>query len=284
VRNSPTMLAVLGALMLTPLAAAAETPAPPAQPPASPAQPPGIRIAAPEARLELRLPAAYWKAMTPQELAQQAQGGCTPNQLPPGLVLEIRDADEANVGIIVTRSPETFLMRNKDDLETFENAVMKSIAGQGGAAISDVESGYEKRDGMVIHHYALTATPTGGGGGCAAAPQQSGPPQKVRFVFSNYFVHPEGEDAFYYRVNAGAPVKEFSDLKPEIDYILGSVRFTGKLAESFFVPDAPADKVPTAKQAAQELSPRRSVPGWMLAAGLVLIIYLFLRRRKQPKV
>jgi hypothetical protein len=289
VRNSPFMPAALAALLMAAGALAAEAPAAPAAAPgpapaaAAPNAPqqPGIRVSSPESRLELRLPAAYWEALTPQEIARHMQGGCGQGQVPASLLYLVQDRD-ALVQIVISRSDRTFLMRDKGDLEAFENGFMKAVQDQLGGAAADVESSYEERDGMIVHRFGLTATPSSGGG-CAAAGGQGGPPQKLHFLFVDYFVHPEGEDALYYRATARAPVETFTDVQPEVDFIVRSVRFTGKLAGSFFTPDAPADKVPTAKEAAKGVGGHGLGSGWMLAVALVVAVWLMMRRRKQPQ-
>ncbi len=288
-RNSLPVLVALGAVLLAAAAVAAETPAVPAEaapaeaaPPAAPKEA-GVPVASPANRLELRLPAPYWEALTPDEIARQVQGGCAQGKVPASLILLLRDKD-ALAEVIISRSERTFLMRNKDDLEAFENGFMKAIQDQVGAGATDVESGYSERDGMTVHRYGLTAAPSAGGGGCAMMPQQSGPPQKLRFLFVDYFVRPDGEDALYYRASVRAPVDTFNELKPEFEYILENIRFTGKRADDFFAPDAPADKVPTAKEAAKGVGGHSGVSGWMLAGALMIAIWLMLRRRKKPQV
>ncbi len=288
-RNSLPVLAAVWVLLVSAGALAAETPPPPAEaappaPKAAAAAPKeaGMPVTSPENRLALRLPAPYWEALTPQEVAKQMQGGCSQGQVPASLIFFLHDKD-ALVDIVVTRSDRSFLMRNKDDLEAYENGVMKAIQDQVGTGASDVKSGYSERDGMTIHRYGLTITPTAHGGGCAAMTQPSGPPQKLHFLFVDYFVRPQGEDAVYYRASVRAPVETFKELQPEIDYILDSVRFTGKMAAKFFDPNAPAEKVPTAKEAAGSVTAHKSVSGWMLAVGLMIAIWLMLRWRKKPK-
>jgi hypothetical protein len=286
VKHSPRMPAALVALLIAAAALAvriqaapAAAPAPAAEAPAP--QGPGIAVSSPENRLELRLPAGYWEALTPQQIAQHMQGGCTQGQVPADLVFVVQDRD-ALAQVVITRSARSFLMRDKSDLETFENGFMQAVQGRIGGGADDVESSYEERDGMIVHRFGLTAAPSAGGG-CAMGPQQSAPPQKLRFVFVDYFLRPQGEDALYYRASARAPVDVYEELKPEFESILASVRFRGKLADQFFDPQAPEDKVPTAKQAAKDLSSRNPLSGWMLAVGLMMIIWLMLRRRRQQQ-
>lgn len=275
-RHSP---AILAALLLAAGALSARAWAAEAAPPAAD---PGLAITSPEDRLELRLPAAYWEAMTGKQIAQQMQGGCG-RQVPPDLVFVLEDRDAA-AQIIITRSERPFLMRNKDDLETFEKAFMQAVQEQAGKPSSDVESSYEERDGMVIHRFALTAAPSVAGG-CAMGPQSAGPPQKLRFVFVDYFLRPQGEDALFYRAGCRALADTYQKLEPEFGFVLSSIHFTGKLADQFFDPSAPVDKVPTAKQAAKALGGGSNpVTVMMLAFGLVLALWLIWRRRRQPQI
>jgi hypothetical protein len=266
-------------------AAPAAAALPAAQPAAAPAGP-GVPLSSPENRLELRAPAAYWEAQTGKEIAQKLQGGCG-QQVPPDLVFVLQHRD-APAQVIITRSAKPFLMRNKDDLEAFEQGFMKAVKERVSGQVSDEESGYEERDGMVIHRYALTATPSAGGGGCAMAAQSAGPPQKLRFVFVDYFLRPQGEDAVFYRAGCRAFAETYEKMKPEFDSVLSSIHFTGKLADQFFDPAAPVDKVPTAKQAAKEFGggggSSSPITAMMLAGALVLAIWLIWRRRKQPQI
>lgn len=280
--RAPGLVALAALAVLLLAADAPPAPAPAAEKPAQP-QGPGSVVTSPENRLQIRLPAPYWEALTAQEVARHMQGGCNRGQVPPDLVFVVHDRD-ALTQVLVTRSDRSFLMRDKNDLEAFEKAFMEAEQKQLGEKASDVESGYEERDGMIVHRFAVTAAPSPGGG-CAMASQRQAAPQKLRFVFVDYFLRPEGEDALYYRASAAAPLETYQELKPEFDFILANVQFTGKLADQFFAPDAPAEKVPTAKQAAKSVGGSNPVQGWMLAAGMIVVIWLLLRRRRrQPQV
>jgi len=273
VNNRMHVLAALTMLLLAAEAVPAQ-----AQEPAPPA---GIPVTSPENRIELRLPAAYWDAQTGAQIAAGTPGGCAPTRVSPDLLFVIRHLD-ALAEIWIIRSEEPFLMRDKNDLEAVVNAFTGAIRDRLGETMSDVESEYEERDGMIIHRFAFTAPPQGGGG-CVPA-QPAAEPQKLRFMLVHYFLRPEGEDAIFFRASCRATAETFEALEGEINFILSSLRFTGPVAENFFAPDAPQEKLLTADKAAKAVRRPSGVQGWMLAIGMMVIIWMLLRRRKKPEV
>ena len=72
-----------------------------------------------------------------------------------------------------------------------------------------------------------------------------------------------------------------AQLRPEFDYIIGSFRYSGPVAEEFFVPNAAQDKVPTPRAA------QRSAGGGggsnyalpVIIAALV-VVWFVMRKRK----
>lgn len=245
-----------------------------------PGPPPGIPVSSPENRIEFRLPAPYWEAQTGQDIAASAPGGCAPTRVSPDLLFVIRHLD-ALAEIWIIRNEEPFLMRSKDDMETAVSGFTEAILDRLGESITDVESAYEVRDRMIVHRFAFSAPPQGGGG-CVPV-QAAAEQQKMHFVLVHYFLRPQGEDAIFFRASCRASVEAFREMESEIDFILGSMRFTGQIAQDFFVPDAPEEKVLTAAQAAKGARAPSGVQGWMLAVGMIIIIWMLLRRRKKPK-
>ncbi len=284
-RNSLSVLAAVWALLLASTALAAETPPPPV-PAAAPAAPKeaGVPVTSPENRLELRLPAPYWEALTPQEVAGQMQGGCSQGRVPASLIYLLRDKD-ALVEIVLSRSDRSFLMRTKDDMEAFENGVMKAIQDQVGAGASEVDSGFTQRDGMTVHHYGLTIMPTAHGGGCAAMTQSSSPPQKMHFLFVDYFVRPRGRGRGLLprqRPRAGRDVQGAAvgdRLHPGQHPLHGQAGGRLLRPRTRRTTRCPPRRRPPR---AWESTAPRAAGCW--PRGLMIAIWLMLRWRKKPKV
>lgn len=78
-----------------------------------------------------------------------------------------------------------------------------------------------------------------------------------------------------------APEDVFADLEREFDFIAESVRYSGELADAFFVPDAPEDKVLSPKAATKAAGAGGRGFNWLLPVALIVIIWLMIRRRKQ---
>jgi len=275
------LLCLLGALACA-VASAQQSPAAPPGPKPAQEGSAGALLSDPQDRLELALPAPYWLHYDRRQLEEQVRGGCVRQQVPPEVLYVIRHKD-AQAGVLCLKSPRPFLMRSKADLEALIGSITEAVARPFGESIQVLESKYGERDGMITHRYAFTAS-VGGGSGCAGGPQSGGAPQKMRFLMVHYFVREDGGDATYFELRAYAPAEVYQALAPEIDSILDGLRYTGKPAAEFFVPDAPEDRVLTGKEAVRSATGRRGSYGWMLAVGMIVIIWMLLRRRKQAMV
>jgi hypothetical protein len=244
--------------------------------PARAAEGSGVAITLEEARLRLKKPAPYWEQMTPEELTEQAPGGCVPAQTPPNLLLVLNHRD-APVVLGVLRGGDTFLMRNRDDLEAYVDGLTQPIRQQLGEE-AEIETEFSRRNGMPVHRVSFTASAGAAGGGCA--PAQQGQQQELQFIIVDYFIRPADGDATYFRISCRGEDGAFEDVRNEVEFILASVEYTGDLAEDFFVPDAPDEKVPTAEQAAEAAGGGGETQwGWMLAAGMIVVIWFLLRKR-----
>lgn len=232
------------------------------------------------APVELRVPASYWMAVDPDELAEQMSGGCTPPRVPENLLLVLRHKD-AMAEVWLVSSPR-YLMRNRDDLEEYVGGFVQAVRQQLGESMSEVSTTYAERDSLIVHRFAFSVTPRTTGG-CVGATQAPQAPEKSRFLLVDYFLRPEGEDGLHFRASCRASEEAFEALKSEFEFILSSFSFTGETAEEFFVPDAPAEKVPTADEAAEQVSVSKGQYGWILAAGAIVIIWMLLRRRKRSQ-
>jgi hypothetical protein len=229
--------------------------------------------------LRITLPAPYWKLVRSEELAPQpGAGGCGAGQrVDPKEVCRISNPD-APTQIVIVQGASGFLMRNEDDLEAYVDAFTGALRDQLRNAEVEVVPGqpFEQRPGVIVHRWEIKATHPARGGCTGPA----APATRARYIFTSYFIRPQGEDAIEYRLIAVAREEEFADLAPELRAILGGLAYTGPVAEEFFVPDAPQDKVPTPQQATEGLERKKS--GWMMAVFLVVLVYIFLRgRRKQ---
>jgi hypothetical protein len=255
-------------------------PAPDVEQPAPEQQGRRVVVAAPLHRLELTLPAPYWSAQTGEELAQDVPGGCAAQQPSPNLLFVLRHKDALAEAWIV-RAENTFLMRDRNDLEQFVGGFADALRSQLGEDAPKLETAFSERDDMIIHRISVT-TSGGGTGGCAA-PGQGGEAPAVRALIVDFFVRPEGEEATYFRASCRAPAETFAELETEFESILNSIRFTGQTAPNFFQPDAAVERVPTAEQAAKEVKGGRGSYSWILTAGLIMAIWLLLRPRRKKE-
>jgi len=241
-------------------------------------QPAGILIKDRRRGVELRLPAAYWQYYDPERLASENRG-CAGRRVPPHLVFILRHKD-APATVWCESTPRTFLMRNKDDLETFVNAFVDTIRAQVGEDISDVSASYERRDGAIVHGFQFSASVSGPPGCNASRPQAPKGP-RMHYLFTHIFVRPKDSDAFAYKVFCTAPEAAYKELRPEFDFIVANVRYSGETAEQFFVPDAPEEKVLSAEDAAKMASPRKSSYAWLLLIVLAIIVWRMMRKKKE---
>lgn len=232
-------------------------------------------------QVECSLPAPYWSYWDRAKLASQAQGGCGRPGLSPNMMF-VLDNKDALARVWAERVPRRFLMRGKDDLETYVRAFGDAIQKQVRGPAREVESAFEEQDGMIVHWFALTMPLSSGTPGCGTRPAAGGQVD-VRYVFVQCLVRPKDADAMEFKLFCAAPADVYAKLKPEFDYIIGSFRYTGPVADQFFVPDAPADKVPTAKDAASDAGTAGgglSSYGPLIVLALIVGIWLLMRRRK----
>lgn len=233
-------------------------------------------------QVECMLPAPYWSYWDRAKLASQAQGGCGRPGTSPNLMFVV-DNKDALARVWAERVPRRFLMRGKGDLEAYVNAFVSAIEKQARGPLREVESAYAEQDGMIVHRFAFTMPVGGGAGGCAAQRAPAGEPADARYAFAQYFVRPKDGEALEFKLFCAAPADAYAKLKPEFDYILGSFRYTGPAAEAFFVPDAPASKVPTAKDAARDAGTGGGGGAnytMLLVLGLIIVIWVLMRRRR----
>ncbi len=249
---------------------AGETPAP------SPPEPTTARDE--ENQVEVQLPAPYWRHVEPQELAQRGPAGCAPARVPPNLLFLLNHKD-ALASVWCERIPGTFLMRDRDDLESYLHGFTQTVRGQVRGAIGDVEESWAEREGAIVHEFAFSADPPAGGGCAGAAPANA---PRMRYRFAHFFVRPPDADARGLKLFAAAPEGSYERIEAELDFIFASFRYTGQTAGEFFVPDAPQEKVLTAEDASRAVGGRSNRTSWLLPIGLIVIIYLMMRRRKQP--
>ena len=243
---------------------------------------PGILVQNGERRFSFRLPAPYWQCYSHEELAAQMQGGgCGGQQVPP-LLLYLAGHKDAPAQALIYDGVRPYLMRDQDELEAFVDAIVDDLKQRLRANVQVIESKYTERDGMIIHRSEFTAIPGGGGSPCGALPGSSSEPQVTHCLLMNYFVHPKGEDARYLQLFCLAPDEVYQELKPEIEFLSSSVRYTGETAQEFFTPDAAEEKVLRAEDAKQAAGRGQSkISGSLLPIAAIVMIWLLLRRRKK---
>jgi hypothetical protein len=245
---------------------------------------PGILVADRTEEVEFRLPGPYWEHFTRAEISDRTRGGCAGRRVPPELLFVLGHKD-AECQVLLLKGNRRFLMRNRDDLETFVQASVQSITKQIGSAgsVIHVEKPYREREGMIVHRFAFRAPARGAGGGCVPVGGVGGQQAMMRYLFVDYFVRPKGEDALNLQARCFAAADVYEDLADEVEFIVSSVRHTGEPADEYFVADAPAEKVLTAKEVAEASGGGKSgMTNMLLLAGLIVVVWLLLRRKKQP--
>jgi len=218
----------------------------------------------------LTLPGSYWECKSPGQLAAETQtGGCAPagGGMPQGMAFILRHKD-APAAVTLRVLPQRFLMRGKDDLESFVEAQESQLKERGGGAVEFKEQTYGETDGVVWRRSLFTATGRG--------PTQT-------YLLVHFFVRPAGQDARMYQL-AAMTLEETYEGRPsvreDIESVAASFRYTGELAPAFFAPDAPAEKLPTLDEPANAPGVcGGGFSGLLLAGAVVFLIYTYMRRR-----
>jgi len=225
-------------------------------------------------RCRLSLPAPYWECETAAQIAgrRASAGGCAgAPRVPLGLlfVAENKDAPAAAAGHVL---PERFLLRRKEDLEGYVDALQQQFASQPGGKIEAMGSEepymYFQPDGIAVHRSLHV---------------KSVDSYRQVFLVVRYFVRPAGEDVLVYRLICTAPEEEFERQREDFEHMAASFEFIGDLSEEFFVDDAPAEKLPDLGATARRPGGAcgQGYPGVLMAFFGVLVLYVMLRRRKR---
>jgi hypothetical protein len=235
--------------------------------------------------MAVTLPAPYWEFRNRQELAramEENQGcGGSPDMMEE-LVWGMRHKD-APVQMQCLESSYRFLLRDEAGLEDFINERLEFVMAQLGESVDLLDRGFvgEGDPGNPVVHSVSFDVPAqaGSAGGCGQQPpeQDQGPGYVV--VLVDFFVRPKGQDLIRYELRCYAPKDAYEDLKEEIEFILGSVEYQGELADGFFAPDAPDDKLP-GEEEVEESPGGGGKMGFMVAAFVIAVIWMIMRRRK----
>jgi len=237
-------------------------------------------------KVEIVLPAPYWRFYPRSELADMGRGGCGGRpELPPELICAVGHNDAPCV-VQCARRPGSYLMRSREDLEAFVEERLAAIKKQLGDRMEIVEpSTYSEVAGATVHRVAFSVPAGGGAGGCAPAAAAEGDGNKMVNLLVNYFMRPVGQDALHYEVNCVAPEAVFEKLKPEVDFIVSHFRYAGETvpAAEFYVPDAPEEKLLTAEDAREDVTPRRRGSPLTFVMLAAVLVWMLWRRRGRAK-
>lgn len=240
-------------------------------------------------KLRVTLPAAYWEYKDLSDLLAESQGGggcgAPTASVPEEVVFEARHRDAATAGVRCLHAAQTFLLRNEEDMEDFVDRRMDAVRMQLGEAATLVSREFvPSESGNPIVHRARFELPmrqAAGPGGCAPAQapaaDEAGP--KVVVLVVDRFVRPKGGNIERYEVRVLALDKAWEQLESEIEMLLGSIRYTGELAQQFYEPDAPESSLPGA-EAVEEGTKRPGTPPWLIAIFVVSLLWMLFRRRK----
>ena len=238
-----------------------------------------------ESGLSVMLPAQYWEFRDRQDLVQsmEERQGCGGSPaVMEELVWGVRHKDAA-AQMQCLESSYRFLLRDRTGLEDFVNQRLQFVMSQLGPDARVIEQGFVNEDdptNPVVHRVAFQVPPQAPrSGGCGQQPQQAPQGPGYVVVLLDYFVRPEGEDLRRYEVRCYAPRDVYEALDKEIQLMLGSLQYTGELSGQFFAPDALADKLP-GEDAVEETPGGGGKTGFLVAAFVIALIWMFMRRRK----
>ena len=221
-----------------------------------------------ESRVEVALPARYWEYRDRAALAQDVQrGGCGGGQLPEEVVWEIRHKD-AECSILCLRTPRSFLLRGRSDLEAFMDARVEAIRGEEADGVEVVEApGWSESHGVLVHRVAFRSV---------------NQPRELTFLLVDYFLRRAdgAQDCLHFSLSCGAAPDVFDQLKPEIEAVVASFRYTGPIADSVYSPDAPEDRLLRPEDATGGVR-RQSWTRWVWPPLLLAAAWFLLRRRRR---
>lgn len=236
-------------------------------------------------RIALPVPAPYWDVYGRDRMAAGASGGCGGGQIPPDLLCVLSHKD-AECWVEVRMMPRTFLMRSKDDLESFVNAITQEVKSQLGEQAKVTEApNYIGRDDMIVHRMAFEAPLRGASGGGCAPPAPATGKRMTHLLVDCFLRRADGEkDARHYELHCVGASDAFEQLRPEVEAIVAGFRYTGPVmaVDEFYVSDAPEDKLLTPTDARPVGGREGGGRGWLWAVALVMFIWM-LRRRRKPK-
>jgi len=229
------------------------------------------------------LPSPKWDAQAGEDLAAEGAPGCAgAARFPPGyLTMSPKAAAEVRL------MPQTFLVRSREEFDNVLRTIRMSLQSQPGFEAGSLQTEEVERDGMLWRYYTFTSQLSGseGMGGCAGAPRRGGSAEKLKFFVADCFVRPDGGTIQFYRIRCAAPVSLFDDYQEEFRAIAESFHYAGRVAEEFFTPDAPPEKLPDLDAMSRAGAPRcgGGSSGFFLVIGLVLMIYVIMKRRRRSQ-
>ena len=222
-------------------------------------------------RFRLVLPAGYWEVETPQDIARRTGptgGGCAPggSQVPSSLLLMVRNED-ARAAMTLELKKTGFLMRGKEDLDTYIDERMKKLEEQGRGSLTIEDTGRQNRDGMIVFKTLLSASGKGG---------------TQRYLLVDYFVRPRGQKARLYQGGCMASGAAYERYGEDLEAMADSFVYTGPMAPSFFAPEAAAEQVPEVQDQPDILQQCGGpVSGMAIALVGVMIVYMMWRKHKE---
>ncbi len=151
--------------------------------------------------------------------------------MPESMLLMIENKDAHGTGVSLEKLPHRFMLRDKSDLRDYvarqENAVLAQMEEKGDL----VDSHIEILDEMVVYKSFYEFI------------EQD---QDLRVILANYFVRPPQQDIIVFQLQAFALNEWYDLLEQDLKAMAGGFSYTGRVAEEFFQPDAPEEKLPSA--------------------------------------
>jgi len=219
----------------------------------------------------IAIPAPYWRFKTPRQLREQRSqslGGCAPGGgVPENLLLLIENKDAHGAGASLKRFEHGFRLRDNRDLRDYiarkENAVLDQMEGAGERTGSETII----QDGMAVYKAYYTFSEKG---------------HDIHVIMASFLARPPGEDVIVFEMQAFALDRWYDLLKEDLRSLINNFNYTGAVADQFFDPNAPEEKLPFTGDGTSQPPPPflKHLPWLFVAAAAGLTIYMVLKRKR----
>lgn len=219
-----------------------------------------------ENKYRLAIPAPYWEFKTARQLKAGSGVGCGMAARVPDSLLVVARNKDAPAGFSLELKPDRFLLRSEKNIETYVEQKGKMLVKRFRGSAELTETSLVTRGNAVVYRVQYHLS--------------QGDSEQL-YMVADFFIRPEGEDVRVYELACMIPPKWYSKLKDDYEMVVDSFEYTGTVEESFYVSDAPAEKLPEAQLTGEEDEKGggwKSIVWMVVAVFGVTMIYLFMRR------